>query len=388
MIRNLKLEISNSLTFYVKVFGCQYNEWDATRLAFALKKLGLIEADAEDAEIVFILNCSVRKSGVDRALGFVKNLTSPSLSLKRRGTIVVTGCVLVADRPRFEKKGVILWDGEDFSKLSEILQIEIPLELTAYNLPLTTSFVPIMKGCDNFCSYCAVPYVRGREISRPFADVISDVKNLVSAGHREITLLGQNVNSYHAPAVIHAKAGIQNNVLDPRVNLPAGQAGPEDDNKSGFATLLKAINDIEGNFVIKFTSNHPKDMSDEIIEAIATLPKIAKEVHLPLQSGSNKVLKSMNRPYTKEQYLELVEKIKTKIPDVKITTDVIVGYPNETEEDFEQTVEIFNKVKYFQAYINKYSPREGTVAFKLGDPVPWPEKDRRWRILNEIANKK
>ena len=324
--------------FFVKTFGCQYNEWDATRLVFALNKLGLVEADIKKAEIIFILNCSIRKSGVDRAMGLSKNLI---LNGKK---VILAGCVLAADRPRFEKKGVVLWDGEDFDALAKILKLKSLNPLKTYevvpslprdlNYQLKTSFVPIMKGCDNFCSYCAVPYVRGREVSRPFADIISDVKKLVAAGHREITLLGQNVNSYHAPAVI---LSVSEESRDP-------SALPRDNKSNNFASLLKTINDLEGNFIIKFTSNHPKDMSDEIIEAIATLPKIAKEIHLPLQSGSNKVLRSMNRPYTKGQYLELVDKIKKRIPDVKITTDVIVGYPNETEDDFKQTVKIFKKL--------------------------------------------
>ena len=156
----------------------------------------------------------------------------------------------------------------------------------------------------------------------------------------------------------------------------------------GFADLLVKINDLSGDFIIYFTSNHPKDMSDEIIGAIAKLPKVVKIIHLPIQSGSDKVLRSMKRPYTIEQYLRLVQKIKKKIPNIKITTDVIVGYPTETEDDFQKTVTVFKSIGYFQAYINKYSPREGTAAHKLGDPIPWLEKERRWRILNEIANNK
>ena len=268
-----------------------------------------------------------------------------------------------------------------------------------------------MIGCNNFCSYCAVPYTRGREESRPFDEIVSDFKKLVEKGYKEIMLLGKNVNSYriqNTPAcrqgrdnriqqnkavipasssVIPAKAGIQKNTfLDPRVQacLPAGR--PEDD-KSHFAILLEALNDIPGDFVIRFTSNHPKDMTDDIIEAVRDLPKVKKEIHLPLQSGSNKVLKTMNRPYTKEKYLEIVNKIKKEIPNIELSTDVIVGFPGETKEDFQETVEVFNKIGYHQAFVNKYSPRSGTAAFKLGDPIPWKEKERRWRILNDIANK-
>ena len=152
--------------------------------------------------------------------------------------------------------------------------------------------------------------------------------------------------------------------------------------------MLETLNDISGDFVIRFTSNHPKDMTDEIIAAVRDLPKVKKEIHLPLQSGSNKILKAMNRPYTKEQYLTLVKKIKKQIPSVQILTDAIVGFPGETEKDFQETVEVYEKVGYFQSFTNKYSPRSGTAAFKLGDPIPWSEKRRRWKILNDIANKK
>jgi tRNA-2-methylthio-N6-dimethylallyladenosine synthase len=183
-------------------------------------------------------------------------------------------------------------------------------------------------------------------------EVISDVKSLISAGHKDITLLGQNVNSY----------------------------------EYGFSKLLKDLNDLEGEFEISFTSNHPKDMTDDIIKAVANLPKVKREIHLPLQSGSNKVLQSMNRPYTIKQYLDIVKKIK-KAGKIDITTDVIVGYPTETEEDFEETVEIFKKIKFKQAYINKYSPRAGTAAYKLGDPIAWSEKQRRWRILNDLIKR-
>ncbi|MDO8470243.1 MAG: MiaB/RimO family radical SAM methylthiotransferase [bacterium] len=345
--------------FFVKSFGCQYNEFDATTLTNSLKQIGLVETTLDEADFVFVLNCSVRKTGVDRAMGFVRNLESKKIYL--------SGCVLKPDKKRFLKKNVELFELDNIDKLftSELLTFNL-------QLPTISKFIPIMKGCNNFCSYCVVPYTRGREVSRPFEDAVNDVKKAIAADHKEIWLLGQNVNSYDGPPP-----------------LQGGVRGGENNNNKRFrfAQLLTEINNISGNFLIYFTSNHPKDMSDEIIEAVATLPKIAKFIHLPVQSGSNKVLRSMNRPYTRDEYLKLVKKIKARIPNVKITTDVIVGYPNETEADFQKTVDIFKKVGYFQAYVNKYSPREGTAAHKLGDPVLWSEKERRWRILNEIANK-
>lgn len=323
--------------FFVKSFGCQYNEFDATTLTNSLKQIGLVETTLDEADFVFVLNCSVRKTGVDRAMGFVRNLENKQVYL--------AGCLLEPDKKRFARKGVTFFNLDNLLFLPNFTnEKSVATKIS--------KFIPIMKGCDNFCSYCVVPYTRGREVSRPLNDVIDDIKKVIASGQKEIWLLGQNVNSY----------------------------------KFGFVKLLEEINNFDGNFQIFFTSNHPKDMSDEIINAVATLSKVAKIVHLPVQSGSNKVLRSMNRPYTIKQYSKLVEKIKKNIPNVKITTDVIVGYPTETEIDFDETVELFNKVQYFQTYVNKYSPREGTAAHKLGDPIPWSEKERRWRILNEIAN--
>jgi tRNA-2-methylthio-N6-dimethylallyladenosine synthase len=338
-------------TFFIKSFGCQYNEWDAIRYSYLLDQIGLQEIDdPKKADVVIALNCSVRKTAVDRALGFFRNLDPD------RQKLIVTACILPKDKERFKKKGVSLWDLNNISQLTQILKIDLPekgIEKVLCESQELSYYIPIMSGCNNFCTYCAVPYVRGREYSRPFNEVIANVKQVIGAGHHQVWLLGQNVNSY----------------------------------KYDFAKLLAEIDKIPGDFQIYFTSNHPKDMSDEIIRVIAKDTKIAKQIHLPLQSGSNKILKAMNRPYTKDQYLKLIEKIKKQIPDVRFVTDVIVGFPGETQKDFQETVSVFKKVKYFQAYINKYSPREGTAAFKLGDPIPWTEKERRWRILNEIANK-
>jgi len=396
------IDNSKNKYFYIRSFGCQYNEWDAARLAFVLKNMGLAEGDKTEADVVFLLNCSVRKTGVDRVMSFVKNY------IKAGKKVVVSGCILKNDSKIFKDKGATLWGGEDFDRLKNILNIENGLVTSDFSL--ATNLVPIMKGCNNFCSYCAVPYTRGREISRSAEDIVTDVKKVIESGNKEVILLGQNVNSYNGhesivasheseiPPLTPPKLGGEENELkiSPPVlpsrndnivdeNSPLNLGGGRGGIKVGFATLLRIINDIPGDFVIKFTSNHPKDMSEDIIEAIANLPKVAKEIHLPLQSGSNKILKMMNRPYTREQYMELVDKIIARIPDVRISTDTIVGFPGETEEDFQQTVEIFEKVKFYQAFNNKYSSRSGTKAFPLGDPISWEEKQRRWRILNDLS---
>lgn len=344
--------LSKTSKFFIKTYGCQYNEWDAARLAFALSKVGLSEAAETDADVIFVLNCSVRKTAVDRALGKMKNWQDKK--------IILTGCILKNDMPRFANKKAHIWDGNDIERLRSILDLKVTdheFELFLSLGQKKTNCIPIMKGCNNFCAYCAVPYTRGREISRSIEEILEDVKKTVRAGNTKIWLLGQNVNSY------------------------------TDSRKNNFAALLTQVNNIPGDFTIYFTSNHPKDMTDEIINAIADLPKVAKLIHLPIQSGSDKILKAMNRPYTKKQYLDLVDKIKKRIPSVQLTTDSIIGFPGESAEDFQETVEVFKKVNFSQAFNNKYSPREGTAAWNLGDPIPWEEKQRRWQVLNDLTNK-
>lgn len=330
--------------FCLWVIGCQYNEYDGARLSYVLKKMGLEESEPESADVILILACSVRQTAIDRIFGKLKHWKG-----KR---ILISGCILPADKKRFNDKGVEFFDPADLENLPRALGIRDRNTLKYFkDGAVESEYVPIMTGCNNFCTYCAVPYTRGRERSRPFDEVVRNAEILVKSGAKEVMLLGQNVNSY----------------------------------EFGFSKLLKTINDLTGKFTISFISNHPKDMSDEIIEAVARLPKVKKEIHLPLQSGSDRILKLMNRPYKVEDYLQIIESIKLKVKGVKISTDVIVGFPGEAEKDFQKTVEVFKRVGYFKAYINKYSPRAGTAAYKLGDPTSWPEKQRRWRILNSLV---
>lgn len=366
---NVGIQTEPSGKYFIKVFGCQYNEWDGARLDFMLQKLGLTATDEKNADVIFLLSCSVRKTAVDRVMGMVKN--------NQGKRIIVTGCVLDDDKKKYEKKNVTLWDINKFNELPKLLfedKSENFSLRSKYNKqsnhlaiqPLDCCYLPIMTGCNNFCSYCAVPYVRGREKSRPLKNIVGEFKKLIASGHKVITLLGQNVNSY---------------ALSKKLKVKSIKY------KNNFAILLEILNNIPGDFIIKFTSNHPKDMTDDIIAAVRDLPKVAKEIHLPFQSGNDKILKAMNRPYTIEQYLKLVDKIKQEIPNVKISTDTIVGFPGETEADFQDTVKVLKRVKFVQSYNNKYSPRPGTAAFKLGDPILWKEKQRRWRILNNITNR-
>jgi len=331
------------MKYFIKTFGCQQNESDSERLAAFFEKQGYNKTEElEEADLIVVNACSVRQTAVDRVLGLQKKFEH--LKAKK----ILTGCVLKSDRKKFEK----FFD--KILSIKEFLGNKYLSDLRPTYKFSESAFVPIMTGCDNYCTYCVVPYTRGREVSRKSEKIISEVKNLVSRGYKEITLLGQNVNSY----------------------------------EYGFVGLLKKLNDIPGVFTIKFLTNHPKDFSDELINIIARCKKIAKEIHLPIQSGDDEILKRMNRGYTARQYKDLVKKIRKRIPDVKLSTDVIVGFPGETRKQFENTVKLFKEIKFDKAYIAKYSPRVGTAAAKFKDDVSLKEKKRRWNILNELVNEK
>ena len=353
------------MKYYIETIGCQQNEYDASRLSIFLKSAGFVETSVKEAESIFILACSVRQMAVDRIIGRIRNW-------QRDGKkIYITACVTDDDKKKFAKKGITYFS--DLKGLALVLK----LSTANYQLQADSIYVPIMTGCNNFCAYCIVPYTRGREKSRPADEIINEVSSLIShfdtskhrSGKLVVTLLGQNVNSYKGDS-------------------PQSSVALAKDDEFGFADLLEKINQLPGDFEISFMSNHPKDMTDDVIDAIASLSKINKEIHLPLQSGSDRILKMMNRPYSSKQYLQLIEKCKLKIENLSVTTDIIVGFPGESEEDFQQTVEVCKKVGYSLAYVNKYSPRKGTAAYKLGDPIPWSEKQRRWKILDELINKK
>ncbi len=322
------------------------NENDSERIAMFLenKKYKPI-SKMEEADLIIVNACSVRQTAVDRILGLKPKINKLKSKNSKLETIL-TGCVLKSDKKEFNKFFDKILSIKEFLGEDYLSNLEPKCRFSK------SAFVPIMTGCNNFCSYCVVPYTRGPEKSRPANIIIKEIKNLLKKGHKEITLLGQNVNSW----------------------------------ESGFSGLLRKINNIKGDFVIKFISNHPKDFSDQLINTISNCEKIAKEIHLPVQSGDDKILKKMNRGYTAKQYKDLVKKIKNKIPKVKLSTDVIVGFPGETKKQFKNTVKLFKQIKYDLAYINKYSPRPGTVSSKWKDNISWEEKKHRWKILNDIAN--
>jgi len=344
------------------------NKSDSQRIAAQLEEKGYqptqeikqaphraLRSGAEQADLVVINVCSVRQSAIDRVYSKIKDfakLKNKNEKLK----IILTGCLLEKDKEKLKDQVDEIWPIVD---LAIRPKCKSPSHV----------FVPIMTGCDNFCSYCVVPYTRGREYSRPAQEIIKEIKDLVKKGYQEITLLGQNVNSYTSPIGRDA---------------PNGRVAP----KINFPKLLKLINDIPGDFQIKFLTSHPKDMSDELIEIIAQEEKISKEIHLPVQSGDDEILKKMNREYRVEDYKTLIKKIRQKIPQAKISTDIIVGFPGETKKQFQKTVKLVKEIGFSQAYVAAYSPRASTAAAKLKDDVPSLEKKRRKRILLELVGKK
>ncbi|MFC1625348.1 tRNA (adenosine(37)-N6)-dimethylallyltransferase MiaA [Patescibacteria group bacterium] len=327
------------MKYHITTYGCQANEADSERIESRLQAMSHKKtSDKKKADLIVINACSVRQSAIDRVLGEIKK--------HKNKKIILAGCILKADKHKFKNLVDEIWHPDEYFDLKPIYSNK------------DTAFVPIMTGCNNFCSYCAVPFTRGPERSRPAKEIIKEVKILINplAGgkYKEIWLLGQNVNSYHS-----------------------------------FPKLLKKINALPGKFEIHFMSPHPKDFSDELIKVIAKSKNVAKEIHLPVQSGNNKILKKMNRNYTREQYIRLVNKIRKAMPDIKISTDVIVGFPSETKKQFQNTVDLFKKIKFDKAYISKYSPRtETTAAITMKDTVPSKEKKQRWQILEKIINSK
>lgn len=361
------------------IFGCQMNYSDAERLATVLKKIGYQETNNEDeADLIGIIACSVRQAAVDRIYGKLRNWQI--VKEKKPLITLLSGCVLERDQKKLKDKFDLFIDIKNLHNLAEDLKNLAPEEKLA--LPDFFSivpdyksnyraYVPIMTGCNKFCSYCAVPYTRGREVSRPSKEIVEEVKSLLDNGYKEIVLLGQNVNSYGKDLI---KAGKKAR-LDSR---PARQ-------ELTFPELLKKIDGLAEHFWLKFLTSHPYDMSNELIQAMADCKNINDYLHLPVQSGSNKILKKMNRHYKISEYKKLIKKIRTKMPKIAISTDIIVGFCSETENDFKATLKLAKDLNYNMTYIGQYSSRAGTVANRLyADDVAKSVKSSRWQRLNKI----
>lgn len=372
-------EIGRPMTYFVKTFGCQMNARDSEKLVGILEQIGYVEGTDEHSDFIVYNTCTVRENANNKVygrLGYLQNYKKKNPFMK----IALCGCMMqepeVVENIKKHYKFVdIVFGTHNIFKFAEILcnNIESGSQVIdiwkdtnqiVEDLPVKRKFsfksgVNIMFGCNNFCSYCIVPYVRGRERSRQPEDIIKEIKQLVADGVVEVMLLGQNVNSY----------------------------GKTLDNPITFAQLLQQVEQIEGLRWIRFMTSHPKDLSDELIEVMKNSKKICRHLHLPLQSGSSRILKLMNRKYDKEQYLELAAKLRREIPDLSLTTDIIVGFPGETEEDFEDTMDVVRKVQYDSAFTFIYSKRTGTPAAAMDDQIPEEVvKDRFDRLLKLVQS--
>ncbi|MDY5041950.1 MAG: tRNA (N6-isopentenyl adenosine(37)-C2)-methylthiotransferase MiaB [Eubacteriales bacterium] len=356
--------------YYIKTYGCQMNVHESEKLAGMLKSLDYTETnDMANADVIVFNTCCIRNAAEQKILG---NIGSVKKLKKLNPNLVVAVCGCMAqEEGRVELfkekypyvsivfgthnlhkfKDYLIQYNKDKQRIFDIwdTEKEINEDVDMYRTSDNNAWVNIMYGCNNFCTYCIVPYVRGRERSRAMKDIVDEVKQLIAQGYKYITLLGQNVNSY----------------------------GNDFKDGTNFAQLLTTLASLDGDFRIKFMTSHPKDLTDEVINVIATQPKISKVIHLPVQSGSNKILKLMNRNYTVEHYKTLIDKIKAQVPNYFISTDIIVGFPHETEEDFMETYNLVNEVKYGGVYGFMYSPRTGTIAEKMDEQVPQEVKNER-----------
>ncbi len=393
---------------------------DSERIAAFLEEKELKPAEKiEQADLVIFNTCGVRQTAEDRVYGQVHNLRKEESRImnhesSNKKKLIITGCL--AHRKdvqiKLKDKVDVFLTIDDFFKNCNIKNYP---EYSGFKIPAQkdnsrfenkylcikpryhskkNALVPIMTGCNNFCSYCVVPYARGREWSRPPEDVFKEVENLAKSGCKEITLLGQNVNSYKCkvksrlPVTIAIWAGKSKvKITNKNLKLIRNSKFEIRNFYLTFPILLDNLAKKYPKISWRFLSSHPKDFSDELIKVIAENKNISQEIHLPIQSGSNKILKKMNRPYTQKKYLNLMAKIKKQIPNAKFSTDAIVGFPGETKKDFQETAKVFRKIKFFEAYINKYSPRPETAAFKLGNPVLWKEKKRRENVLRKLIKK-
>lgn len=377
LVEELEQKLGRKPSFHVATFGCQMNARDSEKLTGILEQIGYVETDSEDADFVLYNTCTVRENANNKVYGHLgylhnKKKKNPHMMIALCGCMMQEEHVVETIRRKYQFVDLV-FGTHNIYKFAELLvqafltrqmvvEIWEDTDQIVENLPVERKYpfksgVNIMFGCNNFCSYCIVPYVRGRERSRQPEDILQEIRNLVADGVVEVMLLGQNVNSYGK------------NLSEPMT----------------FAQLLTEVEQIPGLQRIRFMTSHPKDLSDELIGVLAHSSKICRHLHLPLQSGSTRILEKMNRRYTKEDYLMLVDKIREKIPDMAITTDIIVGFPGETEEDFLETMDVVEKVQYDSAFTFIYSRRTGTPAASMEGQVPEEVvKDRFDRLLKRV----
>ncbi len=359
---------------YIETYGCQMNLADSEIILGIMKKHGYAPTDdASKADVILVNTCSVREHAEQRVIGRLNSF----LRYKKRNpnlVIGVLGCMAERLKKRLieeENLADIVVGPDEYRKLPQLVndafegykgiavklsKVETYDDITPLRTDGISAWITVMRGCDKFCTFCVVPFTRGRERSRPLESIVREVEMLSAQGYREVTLLGQNVNSYR-------------------------------DGNYDFADLLSAVAQVDRNMRVRFTTSHPKDMSDKLIQTIAEHPNICNYIHLPVQSGSDRILQLMNRTYDRKHYLELVKKIRETIPGVSLSTDIIAGFPTETEEDHKLTLSLLEEVRFDGAFMFKYSPREGTKAYEMGDDVPDEVKVRRLNEIIELQQK-
>lgn len=382
LVKNLNIEEENKTgrkrLAKITTYGCQENVSDSEHIKGLLELMGYgFTEDPQVADLAIYNTCAVREHAEQRVFGNVGALKGIK---EKRPSMVIAVCGCMAQQEKVAEKIKksypyvdLVFGTHALHKLPQLLYKAINgkrvfelggEDMVIENVPAKReskfkAWLPVMYGCNNFCTYCIVPYVRGRERSRTSEAIIEEAKSLIKSGAKEITLLGQNVNSY-------------------------GKGLNED---IDFAALLRKINALEGDFVIRFMTSHPKDATPGLFDAIAECEKVAHHLHLPFQSGSSRILKKMNRRYTKEQYLDLIKTLKSKVPDISLTSDIIVGFPGETYEDFKETLEVIKEVKFDNLFTFIYSPREGTPAAKMEDPISHAEKAKWMGELLDVQEK-
>ncbi len=387
------------LKYQILTYGCQMNYSDSERMEAYMEALGFANTDKlEDTDIILLNTCSIKQKAEDKVLGKMRELKT--LKAKKDITVIITGCMVRKSSSRYSEKRDPLFPRvkeldialrtEELPKLAELLReinpvmkikeieeenLEDYLKIDATHASYDTNaqaLLPISNGCDKFCTYCIVPYSRGREKSRKTEDILKEAEKLVENGCKEITLIGQTVNSYGLSNYDQEKENFKDPDCEP------------------FVHLLKQLDKLhkKGLQRVRFTSPHPAYMSDQLITAMATLKTQMPYLHLPIQAGDNSLLKRMNRPYTIEQYREIIQKLREAIPDISISTDIIVGFCGETEEEFQRTRDRFKEFGFEHAYLAQYSDRKGTTANRfMKDDIPTKTKKQRWETMNELLKK-
>lgn len=389
----------SSKKVFVKTYGCQMNVYDSTRMTDALAPEGYAETKIiEDADLVILNTCHIREKAAEKVyseIGRIRKIRDKRGEGAKPMKIGVAGCVAQAEGEEIMRRAPVVdlvFGPQSYHRLpgllksveagEQVVETEFPEEDKFKHLPAAkaavtkargfTSFLTVQEGCDKFCTFCVVPYTRGAEVSRPVLDIVAEARSLVSAGVKEITLLGQNVNAYHG--AYHG------------ANKGANKGTGEEQTSWGLGSLLEELSGIAGLARLRYTTSHPRDMDDSLIAAHRDIPSVMPYLHLPIQSGSDSILAAMNRRHTRRDYLELIAKIRTGRPDLALSGDFIVGFPGETEADFEDTMSVIREVGYAQAYSFKYSPRPGTPAASHEEQVPEEVKSERLQRLQALLN--